>query len=891
MEKKTSFLQSALNQPRTSSVYIQACEYAKQRSAKQMLYSWTNRPEKADPCVATMTFESSVNCVAMCAEDQIACAGVSDDLSLWDLVGCVVFIVVYYRCLLFAFVVVYFFVFCFFLDFNALFSVTTTIPHVLFSYQQKEQEQQFVFSTHNKVVSCDIASTFGKTTAVSGHKDGSLLVWDVLSRSKQHTLKGHTAAINECCLFDEGRALVTASDDETVKVWSLAGDTPESMQRHSFALGSAVKSLAVCAVAHKAVVTLKDSNIVALDLSDMHEISRSKSKHTATVSGCALTQHDGKIVAATCSHDKTLRVWDYEILAEFGILRGHSGSVRCCCFSADGSLLLSGSEDCTIRVWQWQLGQVLKCFSGHSRSVLCIRADSQAALALTGSRDMMLKVWNIGSDTAADHHQQQQQQQASASASVSDGGSSSTASASASAAAATAASASSSSASSISPTSPTAVGEVSPNRHSASLLACTITQAAPYLGVTTGLDGSLAFWDVRSGKRLQKQAASGHTVWILGVDINADASLLVTACWDTTLSVIDLATGKPVRRLEGHSDGVYDCRFTPNSHYVVSASKDKTLKLWDSRTGACRGTFLGHTDCVNCCDIAPAGDLVASGSKDASLRLWAISRCKLLHIFSDHTKSVESCRFSPRGDTLASSSLDGNIFIYCVVQHSLLRALTGHNSPVVDLAYNTSGSRLYSISKDGCIKVWACGAMALFSANGGVPSLPSAASSSSSSSIATTSSSSTASSSQLSGASSSLSSASTHAVASWSIPSVNLSLLSSSSSSSTSSSTMTFDSTGVASSSSSSLHASSEQLRPPSPPLSSSQSLSQQLSQQSTTTVHASPVEQPLASMVFSTCALQCIAVATDGERDLAIVGDNSGNVTLFESILAVSTS
>ena len=50
--------------------------------------------------------------------------------------------------------------------------------------------------------------------------------------------------------------------------------------------------------------------------------------------------------------------------------------------------------------------------------------------------------------------------------------------------------------------------------------------------------------------------------------------------------------------LEGHTDLVLACAFSPDGSSIVSASKDHTLKLWDAQTGAELATLEGHTSAV-----------------------------------------------------------------------------------------------------------------------------------------------------------------------------------------------------------------------------------------------------------------------------------------------------
>lgn len=70
--------------------------------------------------------------------------------------------------------------------------------------------------------------------------------------------------------------------------------------------------------------------------------------HTGGVKGCAFSPDGSRIVSA--SDDKTLKLWDAENGAELASLAGHTYSVNGCAFSPDGHRVLSGSGDKTLKV-------------------------------------------------------------------------------------------------------------------------------------------------------------------------------------------------------------------------------------------------------------------------------------------------------------------------------------------------------------------------------------------------------------------------------------------------------------------------------------------------------------------------------------------------------------
>ena len=56
---------------------------------------------------------------------------------------------------------------------------------------------------------------------VSASADKTLKVWDLETGRELATLEGHAACVTACAVTPDGRRVVSASGDETLKVWDL----------------------------------------------------------------------------------------------------------------------------------------------------------------------------------------------------------------------------------------------------------------------------------------------------------------------------------------------------------------------------------------------------------------------------------------------------------------------------------------------------------------------------------------------------------------------------------------------------------------------------------------------------------------------------------------------
>jgi WD40 repeat protein len=142
--------------------------------------------------------------------------------------------------------------------------------------------------------------------------------------------------------------------------------------------------------------------------------------------------------------------------------------------------------------------------------------------------------------------------------------------------------------------------------------------------------------------------------------------MLLSASRDKTLIIWNLTRdesqyGYPKRALRGHSHIVSDCVISSDGAYALSASWDKTLRLWELATGVTTRRFVGHTNDVLSVSFSADNRQIVSGSRDRTIKLWnTLGDCKFTITEKGHTEWVSCVRFSPnpQNPVIVSSSWD-----------------------------------------------------------------------------------------------------------------------------------------------------------------------------------------------------------------------------------------
>jgi WD40 repeat protein len=145
--------------------------------------------------------------------------------------------------------------------------------------------------------------------ALRGLWDGTVVFWIVDRSVRENRFTGHTDRVLACAFAPGGLRAVSASADQTLRLWNLQ-------------TGSAV-----------AVLT----------------------GHTAEVTGCAFTRDGRRIVSR--SKDGRLGLWDGESGQLIAFTQGHTDWVNAFALDEEAGLVYSASEDQSVRAWDLATGE------------------------------------------------------------------------------------------------------------------------------------------------------------------------------------------------------------------------------------------------------------------------------------------------------------------------------------------------------------------------------------------------------------------------------------------------------------------------------------------------------------------------------------------------------
>jgi WD40 repeat protein len=542
-------------------------------------------------------------------------------------------------------------------------------------WQVRTGEPLLVCKGHTNWVRSVAFSSDGRTLA-SGSADRTLRLWDLATGRCLKIFTGHDDEVYSIAFSPDDRTLVSGSIDRTIKLWDVkTGECLKTFTGHTQAVFAVAFSQIPPTPLNKGGrggIVASGSGDRTIKLWDVTsgECLQTLSGHENWVLSVAFSPHSPlpppflkgaggsapsarcaneglgvRAILASCSPDRTVKLWDVETGECLKTFIGHQNWVLSVAFSPDGQHLVSGSGDQTVKLWDVSSSECLKTFTGHDQGVFAVAVSGDGQTIASGSPDQTARLWDLGSKQCFK---------------VCTG-------------------------------------------HTNRILAVACSPNGQMLA-SGSFDRAVRLWDIRQDRCYR--TCTGHNQQVYSVAFSPDGQTLASGSGDRTIKLWDVSTGRCWKTLVGHQNWVYAIAFSPDGRTLASSSGDHTVKLWDAKTGECLQTFTGHLTWVWSVAFSPDGQTIASGSGDQTVKLWDINTGECLKTLTGHTNRVYTVAFSPDGQTLASGSFDRTIALWDADSGDRLKTLAGHSQGVFSIAFSPDGKTIASGSLDHTVKLW-----------------------------------------------------------------------------------------------------------------------------------------------------------------------------------------
>jgi len=553
--------------------------------------------------------------------------------------------------------------------------------------------------------------------------------WDrlnyVADQSKT-TLHGHSGRVSSLAISPDGKHIVSAGFDNTIRVWdTVKGAELLTISRDS---GNAVTCLALSPDGRRVVAGDHAGQIDVWDVSSGKKVMALKG-HDYVVSSVAFSPDGTRIVSG--SWDGTTKIWDAVTwtrlsthlwgsvgavafspdgtriaLGAFGdskikirdsvtteevmTLTGKSSSVSFVAFSPDNKFIASVEDNEIIRIWDSATGAELMTLRGHEGWVSSVAFSLDGSRMASSSRDNTIRVWDIATGENTSTLRGHESHVSSVaftpdSRQIVSGSWDNT----------------------------VKVWDVGPDReltrfvgHKEKVFSVAFSLDGRRI-VSASQDGIVKVWDVQSSNEVMSLSAGGGGYPLYLIALSPDGKFIASPSnWDNTVKIRDAATGAETLTLRGHGAPIISVAFSPDGKHVASGGMDKTLKIWDLATAKEVVTLSARNKVICTVAFSPDGKRIASALDwEGEIEVWdAMTGANLMTLRRDGLCS--GLAFSPDGSKIICGSEDGTIIVWDSTTGAELTTRRGHAERVTSVAFSPDGTRIVSGSRDGTAKIW-----------------------------------------------------------------------------------------------------------------------------------------------------------------------------------------
>jgi WD40 repeat protein/serine/threonine protein kinase len=534
-------------------------------------------------------------------------------------------------------------------------------------------QSAFAITASDKYLQCVTWSQDGKRLASCGD-DGLVKVWDATSGTELQRLEGHKDLVWQVAWSPDGQRLASVSNyvHPDIRIWNA--DTGKQVHEQLNAHRSSIISVAWSPDGKQLVTASMDQTVKVWDTASWE--SRTLTGHKGTVTSVSWNP-DGSMIASG-GIDGLIMLWDPNGQKPLRMLRGHRGGVSSIHWRKDGKRLASGSADATAKIWDpnndqeftrfetaggmvWSpdgaqlaaivgdpansarfnlqvydavtvrpVGGPIGLFDAPQSSDTEVNWSAIDTLAWSPSgqhiayglsikhepRAMVIKVLDIHTRTVVRTlpiHVETQ----------------------------------------------VGTGEIrsvawSPNSR--------------YLAAGLFVDDyyPVLLWDMSTGERIAE--LSSHLEPLESVAWSPDGSRLATASWDNIVKIWDTATWREIMQLNRHpgdvetwAGGAHSVAWSPDGSALAAGSIRGWVVVWDPSTGRELLSFAAHTAQIRSIAFSPDGQRLATASKDHVVKIWDMNDGKHLLTLSGHHSMVHDVAWSADGMRLLSSGYDEHL--------------------------------------------------------------------------------------------------------------------------------------------------------------------------------------------------------------------------------------
>jgi WD40 repeat protein len=317
---------------------------------------------------------------------------------------------------------------------------------------------------------------------------------------------------------------------------------------------------------------------------------------------------------ASCSDDKTIKLWDAKSNKELMVFVGHQDYVLFVEFINDGRNIVSCSKDETIKVWDTETGKLLRTFNHNEYSFGFAVNHKNNQIAICTRDNIKIMDLNDGN----------------------------------------------------------IVHTFEGNNNDIFCIA--YNSEGSRIALSPNYSYDIIIIDANTGNTIQ--TLKGHTDRVLSISFSPDGSKLASSSLDKSVKIWDTVTSKNILSYNNR-ETIKDVRFSPNSKKIAYPgfmdykSNDIHLRICDLETNKDLKILTGtltlnndYVDFITHLNFSLDGNLIITSSENGLIRKWSVINGKEITMNDENSLGANVVAFNKENSKVATQLLNGNVKIW-----------------------------------------------------------------------------------------------------------------------------------------------------------------------------------------------------------------------------------
>jgi WD40 repeat protein len=227
--------------------------------------------------------------------------------------------------------------------------------------------------------------------ALAGHKDGTVVLWDLENGERLATVRHGTDAIVSLAFIGGTNAFAAARQDGSVGLFQVGTPTATGTLLDGEESGGPILA---AAPAHGLIVSGGFDGTVRLWKTEGPSMLRSWRHRTSDLTAIDISADGTQIAAAGA--DGSVRVWPATSLRARAVrhLKAHDGPITALALGPQGVLATAG-EDGSVKMWDLRSGPSARSLGERSGPVRALSFSRDGRRLYAAGQDGVIRVWSL----------------------------------------------------------------------------------------------------------------------------------------------------------------------------------------------------------------------------------------------------------------------------------------------------------------------------------------------------------------------------------------------------------------------------------------------------------------------------------------------------------------